>query len=156
MMNARSISALAAVLSLVACQTPAPSESETRPQGVTVLSPTSLAAAKSGKVDFATHVRPILAAKCVACHNAEAQPGKVDLSSRAAASKSGALGLWIVPGKPENSLLITQVDKSPAHLKAMPPVGEQITKDELAVVRKWIAEGAEWPSGSSGLVKAPN
>jgi hypothetical protein len=89
------------------------------------------------------------------CHNNDAQPGKMDLSSKTAALRTGAIGLWIVPGKPDQSLLLTKTTNAPAHLKAMPPVGEQITPDELSVLRKWVAEGADWPSGSPGLVSPP-
>lgn len=156
MMYAQPLCAIGALLFLAACQLPNPSESETRPPGTTVLSPSALAEARSSPVDFAAHVKPILAAKCVACHTSVAQPGKMDLSSRAAATRSGALGLWIVPGQTEKSLLLTKVSNAPAHLQAMPPVGEQITRDELAILRKWITEGAPWPSGNAGLVIAPN
>jgi hypothetical protein len=90
------------------------------------------------------------------CHNQEAQPGKMDLSSHAAALRTGAIGLWIVPGKPDQSLLLTKTTSAPAHLKAMPPVGEQITPEELSVLRKWVSEGADWPSGKAGLVSPPN
>jgi len=154
-MNAHPLSATMALLLLAACQSPNPSESETRPPGTTVLSTAALADARSGPVDFASHVKPILASKCVMCHNQEAQPGKADLSSRTLAQRTGALGLWIVPGKPDHSILLTKVSSAHAHVKAMPPVGEQITHDELAILRKWIAEGATWPGGNSGNVVAP-
>jgi cytochrome c5 len=154
-MNANPLSTLAALLILVSCQSPSSSESETRPTGVTVLTPSALAAARSRPVQFTAHVKPILAAKCVMCHKNDAQPGKMDLSSKAAALRTGAIGLWIVPGKPDQSLLLTKTANAPAHLKAMPPVGEQITPDELSVLRKWVAEGADWPSGSAGLVSPP-
>ena len=155
-MNAKPLSTLAALFFLASCQSPNLSESETRPPGITVLSPSALAEARSSRVDFTAHIKPILATKCVMCHTAEAQPGKMDLSSRAAALRTGALGLWIVPGKPDQSLLLTKITSAPAHLKAMPPVGEQITQDELSVLRKWVTEGAAWPSGSAGHVSAPN
>lgn len=155
-MNAKPLSTLAALLILVSCQSPSSSESETRPPGTTVLTPSALAAARSQPVEFTAHVKPILAAKCVMCHNQEAQPGKMDLSSHAAALRTGAIGLWIVPGKPDQSLLLTKTTSAPAHLKAMPPVGEQITPEELSVLRKWVAEGADWPSGKAGLVSPPN
>lgn len=89
------------------------------------------------------------------CHNSEAQPGKMDLSSQKAAMQTGAIGLWIVPGKPDQSLLLAKIANAPAHLKAMSPVGEQITPDELAVLKKWVAEGANWPSGKAGFVNPP-
>lgn len=151
-MNASPYRVLAALLLLASCQSPQPSESETRPPGENVLTPAQLAATRSGPVDFTTHVRPILQAKCVMCHNHDALPGKVNLTSRDAARRTGALGVWIVPGKPDQSHFVTKVCDAPGALQAMPPVGQQITTDELAVLRKWIAEGASWPAGPSGWV----
>jgi len=154
-MNAIQLCLIAALLTLAACHTPTPSESETRPIGETALSSSALAEARSGPVQFSQHVKPILEAKCVACHNHEALPGKVDLSNRDAARKSGGLGLWIVPGKPDQSLILTKVCAGFDHSKAMPPVGQQITAEELAVLRKWISEGADWPSGRAGTLRLP-
>lgn len=154
-MNAALPCAVAALLILSSCQAPTPGDSETRPVGETVLSPAALAEARSGRVQFVSHVRPILEAKCVACHTSEALPGKVDLSNRDTARKTGGLGLWIVPGKPDQSLLLTKVSDTPAHLKAMPPVGQQITTEELSILRKWIIEGADWPAGRSGTLVLP-
>lgn len=145
----------AALLALAACHTPAPMESETRPTGETALSPSALAEAHSGRVKFTQHVKPILEAKCVACHNGEALPGKVDLSHREAAQKTGGLGLWIVPGKPDQSLVLTKVCGGFDPMKAMPPVGQQITTEELALLRKWITEGADWPTGRAGSLQWP-
>jgi mono/diheme cytochrome c family protein len=152
MMNVSLPCILSTLLLLTACQTPAPSESQTRPPGETALSPAALAAARSGPVDFTRHVKPILEAKCVACHNHEALPGKVDLSNRQSALRTGGLGLWIVPGKPDQSLLLTKISDAPGHLQAMPVVGQQITPDEISVLRKWIIEGAAWPSGRPGAL----
>lgn len=154
-MNAIQLSLIAALLTLTACHTPAPSESETRPIGETALSSSALAEARSGQVQFSQHVKPILEAKCVACHNHQALPGKVDLSNRDAALRSGGLGLWIVPGKPDQSLILNKVCAGFDHSKAMPPVGQQITAEELAVLRKWITEGADWPSGRAGTLRLP-
>jgi mono/diheme cytochrome c family protein len=118
-----------------------------------VLSPAALREAQAGPVDFARHVKPIFEAKCSMCHNPEALPGKPSLANRAEALRTGALGVWIVPGRPEQSLLLRHIHGSPAHLKAMPPVGEQISPEEIAVLTKWIREGAAWPTGSAGQLK---
>jgi hypothetical protein len=32
----------------------------------------------------------------------------------------------------------------------MPPVGETLTPEEAALLRRWISQGAFWPAGSSG------
>jgi mono/diheme cytochrome c family protein len=143
-------SCVLALLSFAACSTPV--DSETRPLGETAISPAALKAARSGPVDFVAHVKPILEAKCAMCHNQNALPGKMDLSSQEAAARTGAIGTWIVAGHPDQSLLVTKIHDTPAHLQAMPPVGQQITPDEINLLRKWIAEGAPWPAAPRGAL----
>jgi mono/diheme cytochrome c family protein len=151
----RFIAALALCGLLAQCQTTPNAESETRPAGENVLSRNAIEQALSGPVDFATHVRPILADKCVACHTRSSLPGRIDLTDRTAAIRSRALGGYIVPGAPEKSLFISQIGDAPAHLKEMPVVGNQVTAEEMDILRKWITEGAKWPAGPAGQV-APN
>jgi hypothetical protein len=53
---------------------------------------------------------------------------------------------FLVPGQPDRSLLLTKIKGADAHIKAMPPVGERLTKEELAILRRWVVQGAEWPA----------
>ncbi len=149
-MNIRHISSLLCVLAIAACSTtPDP---ETKPMGENVLSKEALKAAKSGPVDFVAHVKPVLEAKCVMCHNREALPGHMSLENRTQAMRSGALGAYIVPGHPENSLLVANVHSAHQNVSIMPAVGERLTKDEYAILTKWVKEGASWPSGAAGTL----
>jgi uncharacterized membrane protein len=134
---------------IAACSHPGGTDSGTSLAGTTVLSAAALKDARQ-KVVFTDHVKPILEAKCVMCHNHKTLPGRMSLESRKAAFSGGASGLPIVPGHPEQSMLITNIKSAPAHMTAMPPVGERITKDELAVLTKWIKDGADWPEGKAG------
>lgn len=132
---------------IVSCSHPVVSESETSPAGKTVLSAAALNSARQ-KVVFTEHVKPILETKCVMCHNRKTLPGRMSLENRKSAFSRGATGIPIVPGHPEQSLLITNIKS--AHVNAMPPVGERITTDELTVLTKWIKDGAIWPDGRAG------
>jgi uncharacterized membrane protein len=134
---------------IAACSHPGVSNSGTSQAGTTVLSAAALKSAKQ-KVVFTEHVKPILESKCVMCHNRKTLPGRMSLESRKAAFSGGATGMPIVPGHPEQSLLITNIKNAHAHVNAMPPVGERITKDELVVLTKWIKDGAVWPDGKAG------
>lgn len=120
-------------------------EPETLLPGQNVLPSPVMRTALTQTVDYATHVKPILRAKCVICHDSEAQPRGLHLESRAAAVKSGALGAYIVPGSPERSLLLTKITSAHAGIKAMPPVGERLTADEVRILQRWIKQGAQWP-----------
>ena len=150
-MNIRHFSSLLLVLFIAACSTPA--DPETKPMGENVLSKEEIKAAKSAPVDFAVHVKPVLEAKCVMCHNREALPGHMSLETRREAMRSGALGAYIVPGHPENSLLVANVHSAHQNVSVMPAVGERLTKDEYAILRKWVKEGAIWPSGKAGTLE---
>lgn len=146
-----SMKRLAFALLLASCA--APVDSETKPLGENVLTKEQIHAAKHAPVDFITHVKPVLEAKCVMCHNRKALPGHMSLENRAEAMRSGALGTFIVPGSPENSLLISNVHSAHEKMSVMPAVGERLTDDEYAILTKWVKEGARWPAGASGTLK---
>ena len=142
---------LLCILFIAACATqPDP---ETKPLGENVLSKEAIRAAKTTPVDFVVHVKPVLEAKCVMCHNRKALKGHMSLENRKEAMRSGALGAYIVPGHPENSLLVKNVHSAHQNVSVMPAVGERLTKDEYAIITKWVKEGANWPSGAAGTLK---
>ena len=92
---------------------------------------------------FESKVRPVLAKNCFSCHRQTAMGG-LRLDSREAVLKGGNTGPAIVPGKPEESLLMKAVDQTHERLK-MPPSGK-MKVEEIAAIREWIAEGAYWPT----------
>ncbi|MFN7923969.1 MAG: c-type cytochrome domain-containing protein [Bryobacteraceae bacterium] len=81
---------------------------------------------------------PILAAKCLACHNAEAKTGGLDLSPREALMAGGKSGAAIVAGKAAESRLYQYVSA-----KKMPP-GKPLDAGEIEALRAWIDEGANY------------
>jgi len=139
-------SVASALLLIVGCSTP--KEGETSYPGQDILSPREITAAKQKPV-FVAHIKPILEARCVVCHNHKVLPKLMNLENRTKAMASGK----IVPGHPEQSLLVHNIKASHAGVNTMPPVGERITKDELAILTEWIKQGAEWPTGSAGTLK---
>lgn len=149
-MNIRHLFSLICLL-LASCATPP--DPETKPMGENVLSKKEIKAAKSRPVDFVAHVKPVLERKCVMCHNRQALPGHMSLENRAQAMRSGALGAYIVPGHPESSLLIANVHSAHQNISVMPAVGERLTKDEYAILTKWVKEGANWPAGAAGTLE---
>src|SRR4051812_24613389 len=63
-----------------------------------------------GSEFFEKEVRPLLMAKCGACHGGVARPkGELRLTSRDEILLGGESGAAIAPGKPEESLLIAAV-----------------------------------------------
>ena len=99
------------------------------------------------KVDFNTHIRPIFNKNCTACHGGVKQAGELSFIYREMALKGGESGeRAIVPGKPAESEIIRRIrtdDKD----DRMPPIEEHpegITAGELALLEKWIEQGAVW------------
>jgi hypothetical protein len=106
------------------------------------------------KVDFARQIKPLLERSCAACHRGEKPRGLFRIDGREALLKGGASGAAaIVPGHSEKSPLVAYVSGQ-APESEMPPraVRERfpaLTTDEVALLRAWIDQGAEWPAGVS-------
>ena len=103
---------------------------------------------------FVKDVAPILERRCLECHGAEggadaAPKGMLSLATRAAALRGGESGPAVVPGKPEESLLLDFVRHDAAGKALMPKNREPLTKAEVAALEKWIAAGAAWPVGAT-------
>ena len=92
---------------------------------------------------FLAQVKPLLDSRCVSCHGPEKQKGGLRMDSRAALLKGGDNGPALVPGKPEASLLVQAVNHVKMELE-MPPK-EKMTTNEIAVLERWIHDGAPWP-----------
>lgn len=115
----------------------------------TLLFLTALPAAAADKVQFNRDVRPILSDKCFHCHGADAshREAELRLDLREEALKPAESGdAAIVPGNVEKSQLIARVELPNSHDDVMPPEksGKPLTSAEKAILRQWIAEGAEY------------
>src|SRR5207237_3594369 len=75
--------------------------------------------ASSANDFFETEIRPLLAERCHKCHGENKPKSGLRLSSRAAVLHGGDTGPAVVPGKPDESLLIQAV-RHEGDLK-MPP-----------------------------------
>ncbi len=106
-------------------------------------------AAGARRIDFDREVRPILTTNCYACHGPSKQKGGLRLDRRPAALKGGDSGPVIVPGNSEESLVV-QLAAGLEQDRLMPPKGERLTADQVAILRAWIDQGAAWPGGESG------
>ena len=93
---------------------------------------------------FNRDIRPILSDKCFACHGPAAQEADVDLrlDTREAVMQEEGI---IVPGKPEESEFVRRIFTSDVD-EIMPPeeTHKPLDDQERALLRRWIAEGAEY------------
>ena len=102
---------------------------------------------------FEREVRPLLVKHCCQCHSADADrvEGGLLLDSRAAHLSGGDSGPSLVPGDPDNSLLIEAVQFESYE---MPPKGKMDDKDINSLVR-WVEMGAPWPNEAAPVSAAP-
>jgi cytochrome c553 len=95
---------------------------------------------------FEKTVRPILLTKCVSCHGPDKTKGNLRLDSAEGIAKGGESGLAVVPGKPDESLLIRAVRHDGE--RKMPPNGK-LKDQEIADLAAWIKAGAVWPDAKT-------
>lgn len=104
---------------------------------------------------FLTEVKPVLQQHCLSCHNGSLPPPSLNLRSRAAAFQRSASGRdYILPQDPDCSLLISAVQRGGTHPKMMPRKDVSLTEDQIGMLREWIEDGAYWPEGEKGTLKA--
>jgi hypothetical protein len=106
---------------------------------------------------FETKVRPTFVNNCYKCHSHEATKlkGGLSLEFRETMLKGGDTGPTIVPGDPENSLLIKAVRYTDPDLQ-MPPKGEKLSDDQIANLVAWIKMGAPDPRTTNSAAYAKN
>ena len=98
---------------------------------------------------FEKRIRPVLVTHCFECHSGDVQESGLRVDSLNGMLTGGERGAAIVPGKPDESLLISAVRHSdtlqmPATRKLPQPL-----IDDLA---QWVRDGAEWPNAEPIMV----
>ena len=96
-------------------------------------------------IDYTKQIKPVLQARCYACHGVLKQKGGLRLDTAALAIKGGKSGAAITPGDAEASPLIDRVSAADESDR-MPPEGEPLKPAEIAALRAWIAQGAKAPA----------
>ena len=88
-------------------------------------------------------VLPIIQASCFACHGKRKQEGGLDLRTQADRLRGGVSGPALVPGKPEDSLLIrrTAAGEMPPLKRILESSVKSPTESQLETLRQWIAAG---------------
>jgi hypothetical protein len=117
--------------------------------GSVVVITTALAGDDPGaaRVEFNRDIRPILSDACFRCHGPDRAKRKadlrLDLEEGAFADRDGERP--IVPGDPDRSELYQRISSADAE-EHMPPLGadRQLSPREVALVRRWIEQGARW------------
>lgn len=95
---------------------------------------------------FESKVRPLLADACYKCHSEanDKTKGGLALDSKAGWEKGGDSGTAIKPGDPDGSLLIKAVRYTDEDMQ-MPPKGEKLPAESIAILEQWVKMGAPDP-----------
>jgi hypothetical protein len=93
---------------------------------------------------FEKKVRPVLVGNCYTCHSADtnAKSG-LRVDDHTGLLQGGNRGAAVVPGRPEQSLLIQAVRQT--HPKVKMPPTKRLADREIADLCQWIKDGAAWP-----------
>ena len=110
----------------------------------------NMAAKPVVKIGFNDQIRPILSNSCFACHGPDEKKRSAGLRLD---TREGAIEMTdgvaaIVPGKPEKSTLLERVAAHDVEERMPPPESKKpyLTKEQIALLRQWIAEGASYES----------
>ena len=99
------------------------------------------------RVQFNRDIRPILSENCFQCHGPDENQRKADLRFDEKESAFADLGGYraLEPGKPEKSELFKRITSSEPRF-LMPPrkVDKKLTAYQVALIRRWIEQGANW------------
>jgi hypothetical protein len=81
--------------------------------------------------------------RCLSCHSASEKKGGLSLATQKEMLAGGENGLVIVPGKPDESLLLDYIS---GEKPEMPKSGPPLAAAEVAAIRAWILAGAKLPA----------
>lgn len=98
-------------------------------------------AAGEDQTFFESKIRPVLVEQCYRCHADAKQLGGLRLDSRQALLKGGGRGTPLIPGKPQESLLV----KTLRHQGVKCPPESKLPDTVIADFVKWIEMGAPDP-----------
>ncbi|MFM9166982.1 MAG: DUF1553 domain-containing protein [Verrucomicrobiota bacterium] len=105
------------------------------------------AGAQAGTVSYNRDVRPILSENCFHCHGQDPKHREADLRlderDSAVAVSDGSAAIF--PGDPTRSAIIQRMlSKDPDEVMPPPKSHRSVTPAQVEVIRRWIAEGAEY------------
>lgn len=110
---------------------------------VTVLAAVAVQAAP----EFQKDVLPILQSRCVECHGADKQKGKLRLDTLELTLKEARPARDSRRGDAAESELFKRVSLPKDNDDRMPSEGEPLTAEQITILKDWINDGAKWPDG---------
>ena len=108
----------------------------------------------AAQVDYARSVEPILHSSCYGCHSGAQPKSQLRLDIKSGAMHGGIGGVVLVPGSSEKSRLIQRVEGRGGEPR-MPFNGTPLQPEQIATLKRWIDEGAEWPESAEAHDQSP-
>jgi len=93
------------------------------------------------KVDFVRDVAPLIQQHCIRCHTPGNPKGDLSLATIAGLKEQGHLE----PGDPAGSNLIDVITPAGGQAAQMPKEGAPLSAAEIAMITRWVQQGASWP-----------
>jgi ankyrin repeat protein len=121
------------------------------PTAATLLLGATLSAQTPGRVDFAKDIQPLLRQNCLGCHGPAVQQGGMRLDRKSSAMKP--FSRRITPGNSANSMVYHRISGT-EYGAPMPPTGS-MRPEQIALLKAWIDQGAEWPDALSAEKELP-
>jgi len=97
-------------------------------------------------IQFNSHIRPIFAEQCIACHGGVKQAGGLSFVYAENVFAGGDSGQpAIVPGDIDSSYLIERITDTDPDSR-MPPAehGPPLSTEQIELIKKWVRAGAQW------------
>src|SRR5213083_2609938 len=91
-------------------------------------------------VSYSRDIAPILAMHCNSCHGDSGSAGGLVTRTHADLMKAGDA---IVSGDPDRSQVVQFIEGRRGEEHRMPLGGAPLTAEQIALIRRWIAEGAK-------------
>ena len=92
--------------------------------------------------DYGRDIKPIFQKHCITCHGPEKQESGLRLDSVKFLKRGGDRGAAFAAGKSAESLLYQSL-VGKGDVSEMPAEGPKLNRDQIALIRRWIDEGAK-------------
>ena len=98
------------------------------------------------KIGFSDDVKPLLERSCTNCHARGKDKGGFSIDHIHSFMAGGDSGPAVMKGKGDQSSLVGLLLSNDPEVR-MPSKGQQLTLDEVAIIRTWIDQGMDWEKG---------
>ena len=92
-------------------------------------------------IDFSRAIAPLFEQHCIRCHSPGNEKGDISLATIADLNENE----YVVAGDPDASYLVELITPAAGEPPEMPKEGDPLSDEQVALIRRWISAGAQWP-----------